>query len=152
MTWCTTTQANSITNKTDITQAELDFAYQIVELNSNVTTDVESQLKPRDLRLLRQAEAFQTVWLRGQVDYLTKSDVDRVNQDGVAYSKADRDTWELGPLPKKCLLRLSWRQSRTMSPLTPEQALYLRGVRTVDTMYTGGEEWLDERDHWEPLP
>lgn len=151
MTWCTPTQAQEITNGT-VTQAELDAAYQIVELFSNVTTDAETQLKPRDLRNLRKAEAFQAVWMRAQVDYMTRTDVDRVNQDGVSFSKADGDAHTLGPLAKLALQHLSWRQTRTMDPLTPEQALYLRGVRTVDTMYTGNEEWLDERDSWGPLP
>lgn len=152
MTWCTTTQANDITGKTDVEQSELDVAYQIIEVWSNVTTDVQSQLKPRDLRNLRKAEAFQAVWMRSQVDYTSRTDVDNITQDGVQFSKADPDTHTIAPLAKKCLQCLSWRQSRTMDPLTPDQALYLRGVRTVDAGLTGGEEWLDERDRWETLP
>lgn len=151
MTWCTPEQANTITNKDDFTQGELDFAYQIVELFTNVTTDAEATLKPRDLRNLRKAEAFHALWLRSQVDYTSRTDVDRISQDGVQFSKADPDTHTLAPLAKLAVQRLSWRQTRSMTPLTPQQALYLRGVRTVG-VYDGTEEWLDDRDHWEPIP
>jgi len=152
MSWCTPEQANNITNKDNFTQSELDFAYQIVELFVNVTTDAQATIKPRDLRNLRKAEAFHALWLRSQVDYTSRTDVDQITQDGVSFSKADPDAHTLAPLAKLAIQRLSWRQSRAMSPLTPQQALYLRGVRDPNLSYTGLEEWLDDRDHWESLP
>lgn len=155
MSWATPAEALGITGES-VTQAKLDQAYQVVELYTGVTTDALSNLRPRDLRLLKQAEAYQAAWLARQVDYLGRSDFDLVSQDGLQYSKGDRDAHELAPLAKAAISRLSWRRSRTVVPLTPEQALALRGVRTPRTIgihdtSEGGDIDDDGLGQWRPL-
>lgn len=153
MTWTTATEASDWTGAT-VTDEQLAIAHPIIEIYSNVTLDVAPTLKPRDLRLLRYAEAYQAAWMPAQVDYNTRVDVDQVSQDGIQYSKPkdNPDAFELAPLAKKCLSRLSWRKGRTVQPLTPEQAMYLRGILNPGMQYTGNEEWLDVQQHWEQMP
>lgn len=149
MAWVTAAEASDITGQT-VTAAQVTVAHPIIELYSNVTTEASATLKPRDLRLLRYAESYQAYWMASQVDVLSRLDVTDVTQDGVAYTKDDPDALVLAPLAKRCLQRLSWMKSRSIQPLTPEQALVLRGYRMPDTI-TGTEEWLDDEQHWEPM-
>jgi hypothetical protein len=149
-TWVTGAEASDITAKT-VTDEQVTAAHPIIEIFSNVTSDASAALKPRDVRLLRYAEAYQAAWMPSQVDFTSRMDVDDVDQDGISYSKSDGDAFVLAPLAKRCILRLSWMKSRTVHPLTPEQAARLRGVLTPDLQLAGTEEWLDDRQTWEPL-
>lgn len=148
-TWATPEQASSWT-RVSLDQADLDAAYPIIELYAGVTTDALATLKPRDLRLLKYAEAYQAAWMQSQTDVAGRMDVDNLTQDGVSFTAAGGDALVLAPLAKRCLLRLSWRKSRSLQPLTPEQALLLRGRVTPGTI-TGAEEWYDDHQVWEPM-
>lgn len=150
MTWVTGAEASAITNQT-VSSNDVDAAHPVIELYSNITTEASATLKPSDLRLLRYAESWQAYWQATQIDVLSRMDADNISQDGVAYSKGNEDALILAPLARRCLLQLSWRRSRTILPLTPEQALRLRGFRSPDTDLTGAEEWLDDRQSWAPL-
>lgn len=132
MSWATPAEATSITGQ-NVTQGQLDTANAVIEIFVGVTDDARDRLKPRDLRLLKKGEAFQAAWMPAQVDYTGRSDIDLVDHDGLRYSKGDPDVYTLAPLAKAAISRLSWRRSRTVQPLTPEQALLLRGVRTPET-------------------
>ncbi len=149
--WITPTEASDITGVAEVTAEQISAASAVVEIFSNVTTDAIAALKPGDLRHIRKAVAYQAVWQAAQVDLLTRMDVDNLNQDGIEYSKADPDAHILAPLAKQCLIRLSWRRSRSLLPLTPEQALRLRGFLTPGTTLTGAEEFLDDRLTWERM-
>lgn len=149
--WVTGTEASTITGKT-VTDPQVSVAQPIIEIFTNVTTEASASLKPRDLRLLRYATAYQAYWMTTQVDVLSRLDVDNVTQDGVTYAKGDEpDVYVLAPLAKRCVLRLSWMKSRTILPLTPEQAAYLRGVLVPGVNLTGAEEFLDDQQQWKPL-
>lgn len=150
MGWVTGAQATTLTNLT-ITDAQVAAAAPIIEIYTNVTTAVSGSLKPRDLRLLRLAESYQAYWMPRQVDHASRMDVDQVTQDGVTFAKGDPDTFTLAPLAALCVRRLSWMKSRTIMPLTAEQALILRGIRTPDLRLSGAEEFLDNRQRWKPL-
>jgi hypothetical protein len=149
--WITPTEATDITNVAEVTAEQISAAQVVIEIYGGVTTAASAALKPRDLRLIRYAVAYQAVWMPSQVDLLTRMDVDNVNQDGIEYSKGDPDAHILAPLAKQCLLRLSWRRTRSLLPLTPEQALRLRGFLTPGTTLTGAEEFLDDRQTWSPM-
>lgn len=149
MTWATPVQASSVTRKA-LGQEDLDAAYPVIEIESGVTLEAEPSLKPRDVRLLRYAEAYQAAWMAAQVDVTTRMDVDQVVQDGVQYSKGDPDAHVLAPLAARCLRKLSWRRTRSAQPLTPAQAAARRGVMPPGTV-DGTEEWLDDRQVWTPL-
>lgn len=152
MSWATPAQALTITRKT-VTQAQLDEAYQIVEIEVGFTTDALTYLKPRDLRLLRQAESYQAVWMAAQVDYYERSDSDLASQDGMQWSKGDPDMHVLAPLAARCLRKLSRRRTRSLEPLTPAQALVLRGVRTPETYGVDTDEIgsFGDDSEWRPL-
>lgn len=151
MTWATAVEASDWTGK-QITDEQLVAAHVVIEIYSNVTTDASPVLKPRDRRLLAYAEAYQAAWMAEQVDYTSRTDVDQVSQDGVQYTKGNPDAFTLAPMAKQSLSRLSWRKGRTIQPLTPEQAMLLRGVLQPNMQLAGTEEWLDRYEHWEEMP
>jgi hypothetical protein len=55
----------------------------------------------------------------------------------------------LGPLAKKALTKLSWMRTRTIDPLTPEQALALRNKVVAETI---GKYDDDREDDWAGSP
>lgn len=154
MSWATPAEASGITGVT-VTQGQLDAANAVVEIYTGVVEAARENLRPRDLRLLVKGESFQAAWMATQVDYTGRSDADRVSQDGLQYSKGDTDMHTLAPLAKTAITRLSWRRSRTIHPLTPEQALALRGVRSPSTIGVadagGGAVDGDGLTRWEPI-
>lgn len=149
--WITPTEATDITNVAEVTVEQISAASVVIEIYGGVTTATTATLKPRDLRLIKYAVAYQAVWQRDQIDFLNRMDVDNVNQDGIEYSKGNEDAHILAPLARQCLLRLSWRRTRSLLPLTPEQALRLRGFLAPGTTLTGSEEFLDDQETWSPL-
>ncbi len=152
-TWATPAEAASILGnlvQTPMTQADLSGANGIVEIYVGVVPAARARLSRRDLGLLKKAESYQAAWMSGQVDLASRSDVDLVSQDGLQYSKADKDTHVLGPLATASVRRLSWMRTRTMDPLTPAQALALRGVVTAETIGTYGGDSDLEDDPYHP--
>ncbi len=147
--WVTAEEASDICGR-EVTADQIALAMPVIEIFTGVTTDVVLR-RPRDLRMLRYATAYQAVWMPAQVDVLTRMDVDDVDQDGVEFSKGDVDAHTLAPLAKLSIKRLTWMKSRALIPLTPEQAAHLRGVYLPGTGVTGTEEWLDDHQSWEPL-
>lgn len=152
MSWSTPAEALAITGES-LVQQDLDLAYEVVELFVMVHEDARAELKPTDLRLLKKAEAFQAAWMKARVGYLIQKDTDEVVQDGLTYIKGDPDMHVLAPLAKKSISRLSWKRSRTIDPLTPQQALALRDHRTAET--SGSYNWDDgtheDSGEWEPM-
>lgn len=125
MTWATPAEALALTGET-ITQSLLDQAHGVLELFVGVTTDAVDNLKPRDIRLLRSAESYQAAWMLRRVDFYGQRDVDNQIQDELQYVKGDEDMHILAPLAKNAILRLSWKRSRNIEPLTADQAYVLR--------------------------
>lgn len=149
-TWVTGAEATTITGVT-VTDEQVAAAHPIIEIFSDVTTAASGSLKPRDLRMLRYAEAYQARWMPTRVDYGSEVDVDQLSQDGISFVKDGPDALILAPLAKRCIHRLSWMRSRTLLPLTPAQALRLRGFLTPETALSGAEEFLDDYQDWEPM-
>lgn len=148
-TWTTPAQASTITKKT-LSETDLEAANAILEIWVGVTPELKERLRPRDVRLLEKAEAFQAAWMQSKVALLERSDTDRVIQDTLQYDKGDKDMHVMAPLAKAAIQRLSWRSARTLDPLTPSQAALIRGKFVAETAgrdihYRGG--W----GPWEPL-
>jgi hypothetical protein len=147
-TWSTPAEASGYTNMA-LTQGDLDNANAVIEIWVGVTTQLEDRLRPRDLRLLKKAEAFQAAWMKYKPALLERSDTDNVIQDTLQYTKGDQDMHVLAPLAKAAIQRLSWRAARTLEPLTPQQALAIRGKYTAETVGTridfshGWSDWED---------
>lgn len=151
-TWATPQEASNITGQS-LTQSQLNVAYHVVELYAGVIVDARAALTNRDLRLLKKGEAYQAAWMAGQIGLMDRSDADLVSQDGLQYSKGDQDMHILGPLAKKALMKLSWARTRTWDPLTPEQAVALRGKVTAETYgtFSQDEEDDDLASDWRPI-
>lgn len=147
-TWTTAEQATAITNQT-LTDADLSAANAIIEIWVGVVPDIKDRLRPRDVRLLEKAEAFQAAWMKYKPALLERSDTDRVVQDTLQYEKGDRDMHVLAPLAKAAIQRLSWRSARTLDPLTPSQAAVIRRKFVAET--TGTQKYPNGWGPWEPL-
>lgn len=132
-TWSTPAEASAITGQ-NLSQAQLDVAYHVIETFCGVVVGARPNLRPRDLRLLKKAEAYQAAWMAAQIDLTGRSDATTVSQDGLQYSKGDVDMHILGPLAAASLRRCSWMRTRSLEPLTPTQALLLRSKRTPETI------------------
>lgn len=113
--WASTAEVLGYTGTT-VTDAQITIANGVIDLFAGVTDLARDNLSDRDLRLLSKATAYQTVWMAGQVDVLTRTDVASASQDGASYTTptSNPDSAQLAPLAKRCLDRLSWRKSRTI--------------------------------------
>jgi len=151
-TWTTVEQATAITNQS-LTTGDLSAANAILEIWVGVTPHLKDKLRPRDVRLLEKAEAFQAAWMKYKPALLERSDTDRVIQDTLQYDKGDRDMHVLAPLAKAAIQRLSWRSARTIDPLSPGQAAAIRGKFVAETV--GTPLWADDGypgwSDWEPM-
>lgn len=151
--WATPSQAAAITNKA-VSQDELDSAQAVIDIYSNVTVAASAGIGVRNLRLLSYAVSWQAVWQASRVDFGTGMDVDQVTQDGQTFSKGNADAHLLSPMARKCLSKISWNKTRTLDPLSPDEAIALKyggdwgGPRPG---VSGDEEWLDDQGDWEPM-
>lgn len=152
-TWCTVAEAAAITNET-LTTGDLVRANQILEIFVGVTPesrDAIAKKSSRNIRLLKQAEAFQAAWMKSKPALLERSDVDNVIQDSLQFSKSDQDAHVLAPLAKAAIQRISFRGARTIMPLSPSQAAAIRGKFYPETM--GRDTWTGSGGFgdWEDL-
>lgn len=111
MAWATDDEIVTITGR-EATQEALAVAQVIVEIFSG-TTELASDdelISTRNLRSLRNAVAFQAVWLDAHPDVLEAMDVEGVSQDGLNATYANANAHLLAPLANRCIARLSWRR------------------------------------------
>lgn len=152
-TWASPAEASSITGQ-NITQPQLNVAYHVIEMFAGVIVDARANLTNRDHRLLKKAESYQAAWMAAQIDLTGRSDATLVSQDGLQYSKGSEDMHILGPLAKRALIKLSWMRTRTIDPLTPQQALALRDKVVAETIGIYGTEDLENdfsSSPWRPI-
>lgn len=158
-TWATPAEAGVITNKS-VSQEDLDTAQGVIDLYSNVSIEASGAVGNRNLRWLKYAVSWQAVWQAARVDYGTAMDVDQVTQDGHTFSKGNVDAHILSPVARRALRKLSWNKTRTLDPLSPDEAIALKyGGYSGDGLDWGGprsgvsgnEEWLDDFSRWEPM-
>lgn len=152
-TWCTVAEAAAITNET-LTTGDLVLANQILEIYVGVTPaarDLIAAKSARNIRLLKQAEAFQAAWIKDKPAVLQRSDVDQVIQDSLQFTKSDQDSHVLAPLAKAAIQRISFRGARTIMPLSPAQAAVIRGKFYPETI--GRDLGIGDRgfSDWEDL-
>lgn len=111
MAWATDDDVVTITGR-EATQGALAVAQVIVEIFSG-TTELASDdelISTRNLRHLKNAVAFQAVWLDAHPDALEAMDVEGVSQDGLNATYANANAHLLAPLANRCINRLSWRR------------------------------------------
>ena len=113
--WATIDSIAETTGKT-VTATERNLAAQAIELATGaIELVVRIDVTARDLYWLKLAVCYQAAWLASQADYLERSNVMNVSQDGMSATGA-ADWLTLGPMARKAVKRLSWKGSRTLSP------------------------------------
>lgn len=152
--WATPAQASAITNK-PVSQEDLDAAQVVIDLFSNATIEASASIGAKNLRWLRYAVSYQAIWQAARVDFGTEMDVTQVTQDGHTFSKGNAASYELAPLARRALFKLSWNKTRTMDPLSPEEAIALKYGGSdwggPQLGVEGNEEWLDDSHGWDPM-
>lgn len=141
--WTSEAQVLELTGAT-VTSAHLTQAQGVIDIYSGITLDYTDEINLRNRRLLAAATAYQAAWMVRQIDVTTRTDVSKLNQEGVQFDLAHEDALLLAPLAKRCLDRLSWRGSGSLcvasqpvlTPLAQREALFLsdgtRGLGACD--------------------
>lgn len=143
MAWVTDEDVHDVTGR-EASPASLATAQVMIELFAG-TTEIASDngdISSRNLRLLKQAVAFQAVWLDAHPDVLDAMDVEGVSQDGLSAQYADANAHLLAPLATRCLRRLSWKQQIRVG----------RSRRVASDRGNRDSAVSDDQYEWSPLP
>jgi hypothetical protein len=147
-TWCSVTQAQAITGELP-SDTDLAVASSIIEMVAGVFADAVEETAPeagdavaqyiadRDLRWLRMACAWQSVWVKAHPDLMERDLTSTESADGQSAAWL-ADGQILAPLAKRALRNLSWRGTRSIGISTGPEADAL--------------DYLDDRLQWTPLP
>lgn len=110
--WATIDQVATITGRT-VTDADRNLAVASIEPLIGLIEEVErTDISDRDRYWLRQAVAFQAVWIASQPDYLERNAVSSMSQDGQSANGANPEWLLLNGNARRALKRLSWRGVR----------------------------------------
>lgn len=102
----------------DVTEVNLTEAHMDVDRVAGIDLDEQDQvngLRPRDLKLLRWAVAYQAAWRSTQIDMHARLDVVEISgstSDGSVKAR-DELTLQLAPLCRANLERISWKTKST---------------------------------------
>lgn len=115
MTWATTTDVTTYTGIT-VTAARVEQAQGVIEVLADVTEDASDDglISPKNLRLLKQAVAYQAAWITQHPDAFTNLDASSLSQDQVSATLNHANALILAPWAKRCIDRLSWRRNRAL--------------------------------------
>lgn len=144
MAWATEDDVVTVTGR-EATEESLALAQTMIEIFSG-TTELASDdelIASRNLRLLKNAVAFQAVWLDNHPDVLEAMDVSGVSQDGLNAQYAYANAHLVAPLAQRCLDRLSWRRQIRVGAAR-RRAAEDRGNRDSAVR--------DDQYEWSPLP
>lgn len=147
MTWATTSDVTSYTGVT-ATSAQVNQAQSVVEVFADVTEDASDagNISEKNLRLLKQAVAYQAGWITQHPDAFTNMDTTSVSQDQVSATWLHANAGILAPLAKRCIDRLSWKRIRPVR-VRPHG----RGWQLPRTLNVTSAD-MDENDpRWRPL-
>ncbi|MEU7416708.1 hypothetical protein [Streptomyces antibioticus] len=113
MTWATTSDVITYTG-INATAAQVEQAQGVIELFADVTEQASDDglISEKNLRLLKQAVAYQAAWITQHPDAFTNVDLTSFNQDQVSGQLRHDNALILAPLAKRCIDRLSWRRNR----------------------------------------
>ena len=152
--WATTADVSALTG-VSVTDAEISTAQGIIGLFAEVTPDAAfdedgdptGMISPKNLRLLKMATAYQTVWMRERPDIFTSVDVSSYSEDGLSATHANTTAALLAPLARRAVYRLTWmrpnRSIRVGKGLNPEFAPALYGGRDSAV--------ADDEKNWTPM-
>lgn len=115
MAWATTTDVMTYTGVT-VTGAQVEQAQGVIEVLADVTKAASDDglISAKNLRLLRQAVAYQAAWMTQHPDTFTNLDASSLSQDQVSATMRHDNALILAPWAKRCIDRLSWRRNRAL--------------------------------------
>jgi hypothetical protein len=115
MTWATTSDVATYTGL-NVTAAQVEQAQGVIELFADVTESASDEgfISEKNLRLLKQAVAYQAAWITQHPDWALNLDASSVSQDQVSATLRHENALILAPLAKRCIDRLSWRRNRPL--------------------------------------
>lgn len=146
MTWATTSDVATYTGL-NVTAAQTEQAQAVIELFADVTEDASDagNISAKNLRLLKQAVAYQAAWITQHPDAFTNIDLTNFNQDQVSGTLAHANALILAPLAKRCVDRLSWKRIRPLR-------IRRRGEHQIPRTMNLTSTTMDENDpRWRPL-
>jgi len=110
--WATVADVFGITGVT-VTDVEITRAQFIIELFADVSVDgaTAQMVSTKNLRLLKFATAYQTVWMQEHPDVFTNVDITSFSEDGLSTTQAHVNAAILAPLAKRSIDRLTWRRT-----------------------------------------
>lgn len=146
-TWASTADVLAYTGAT-VTDAQIAVSQGLIDIYAQVTPDTTDPISERDLRLLKQALAYQTVWQVNQIDVMTRTDVSSVNQDNMQFTPAGPESLILAPLAKRCLDRLSWRKPRSLRVRSGRGTTYQDIEALQDAWLRDGDGLNDWQPGW----
>jgi hypothetical protein len=147
MAWATAAETLSYAGITP-TSAQLAQAQGVIELFADTTVAASDagNISGKNLRLLKQAVAYQAAWISQHPDAFSSMDTTSFSQDQVSATMAHANAGILAPLAKRCIDRLSWKRIRPLR-------IGRRGAgpsipRTMNTT----SAVMDDRDpRWQPM-
>lgn len=149
-TWATAAQVSLITGKpeADFSQDDIQRAQFVIDIVTGTSVEMYSLLlrenRMRDLKWLRMAVAYQTVWMKARPDFFEAWDIKSLSQDGVS-SDFETGSATLAPMARRAIRRLSWKGTRSMR-------IGFRGYEDEDGALVAGAPVYDEpTDRWEPM-
>lgn len=115
MPWATTSDVTAYTGLS-ATAAQVEQAQAVIEVFADTTTAASTagNISEKNLRLLKQAVAYQAAWIAQRPDAFTTLDTTQIQQDGVAATFTHHNALVLAPLAKRCIDRLSWKRIRPL--------------------------------------
>lgn len=144
MSWATVGDVLLFTGQT-VTDGDIAPASTVIDIYSNRTEAASGAMRPRDLKALAQATAFQTVWQMAQSGYYEREVANSLTQDGISVQQYQSQQ-DLAPLAIRALKNLSWKGSRPVQ--APNVAA--PAVRSLDRAEA---DFLSDQDGggWVPL-
>lgn len=113
MAWATLAEVQDYPSPIDVTQAHVDLAQDMIEIQANTTETAsdDGNISPRNLRLLNRAVIYQAIFIANHPELLVTHDVTNASSDGLTASYRTADAQLYAPMATRCLNRLSWRQT-----------------------------------------
>ncbi|MEU5197286.1 hypothetical protein AB0G86_25095 [Streptomyces scabiei] len=146
MSWATTTDVLAITGIT-VTDADITQAQYLVEMFAGTTEESDDFISDRNMRHLKLAVSYQTVWMLDHPDVFSAIDVTSATQDGLSWTISNPQQAVVAPLARMAIARLSWNRNRSVY-IRPSS---YRGDVIPQTLNTTNVDLDDRRTDWRPL-
>lgn len=143
--WATIEETKAIT-AIDVTAQDLASAQNIVETLADTTEDSNGFMYSKNLRLLKNAVAWQAAWMSQHPDVFAAMEVNSATQDGLSYTSITALSGVVSPLARMNIDRLSWKRNRSVLIRKAGQ----RQGNIPNRLNTTNAD-LDDNRNWKPL-